>query len=142
VSSISCTSPCTCSSKSPSLTCFVAIFLSRCLIANPALAARAFWKGLSFLDFHDPCRLTHPESLILARIPRSDPGGFGHPVPLGTLSEWIGPSMLELPEGLVIHSNGCAASLPDTSIGSPLVIRGKREIRLVFRMSNLIMSCS
>jgi len=117
------------------------------LIATPALAARAFRKALSSLGFGDPCRLPDPESLILAPIPRGNPGGYGEPVLLGTLSEWIGPSLLEIPDASVMRSNGSAGSPPDVSIGSPLVIRRKRDIGYVsrgdgFRMSNSKMSCS
>jgi len=129
---ISCTSPCTCSSKSPSFTWFVAIFPSRCIIACPALAARAFRKALSSLGFGDPCRLPEPESYILVPIPRRCPGGYGEPVLLGALSEWIGPSILEITEASVMRSSGSASSPPDISMGSSLVIRGKRDMGYVF----------
>jgi len=88
-----------------------------CLIASPALAAKAFLKVLLSLGFGDPCRLPDPESLILAPIPRGNPGGYGEPILLGTLSEWIGPSLLEITEASVMRSNRSAGSLPDVSLG-------------------------
>ena len=116
-------------------------------MAIPALAAREFRKVLSSLGFGDPCRLPDPKSIILVLISRSDPGGYGDPLLLGTLSKWIGPSLLEITEDSVIRSNESAVSLPDTSIRSPQVPRGKGEIEYVlvvdsFEMSTSRMSCS
>jgi len=144
---MACTSPCTRLSKSPSFTWFVAIFPSRCLIPGSALAARAFRQALSSLGFGHPCRLPEPESFIFAPIPRRCPGEYGEPVLLGTLSEWIGTSLLDITEAWVMPSNRSAGSPPDMSFGSPLVILGKRHLGYVFSVdgsgiSNSKMSCS
>ena len=86
--------------------------------------------------------MPEPESFIIAPIPCRCAGGYEEPILCGTLSEWIGPSLLEITEASVMHSNGSAGLLLDMAIGSPLVILGKRDIGYVFGISNSRMSCS
>ena len=100
------------------------ILPSRCWRAISALLANAKRNvAWSSLGLGDPCRRL--DRWLYTRLPGPFPVGYGDPTRFCTLSEYIGPSVLDATEaGLVtseIRSSGFAVSCV-VSMGSGIVV--------------------